>query len=62
MDAVEAHRLSFRDATLGATARQFVCSAILTQRMRDGRRLGGIEFINPFTTESAARLEPPLQS
>ena len=26
--------------------------------MPDGRRLGGVEFINPFTTEAAARLEP----
>ena len=62
MDAVEAHRLSFRDATLWATARQSGCSPILTEDMQDGRRLGGVEFINPFTTEAAARLEPLLQS
>ena len=30
MDAVEEHRLSFRNATLWATARQSGCSAILT--------------------------------
>ena len=62
MDAIEAHRLSFRDATLWATARQSGCSAILTEDMQDGRRLGGVEFINSVTTEAAARLEPPLQS
>ena len=62
MDAVEEHRLSFRDVTLRATARHSGCSAILTEDMQDGRRLGGVEVINPFTTEAAARLEPLLQS
>ena len=62
MDAVEEHRLSFWDAMLWATARQSGCSAILTEDMQDGRRLGGVEFINPFTAEAAARLEPLLQS
>ena len=62
MDAVEEHRLSFRNATLWATAQQSGCSVILTEDMQDGRRLGGVEFINPFTTEAAARFEPPLQS
>ena len=34
------------------------CSAILSEDMRDGRRLSGAEFINPFATDAAARLEP----
>lgn len=60
MDAVAEHRLSFWDAMLWATARQSGCSAILTEDMQDGRRLGGVEVINPFTADSAARLEPLL--
>ena len=62
MDAVGEHRLSFWDAMLWATARRSGCSAILTEDMQDGRRLGGVELINPFTAEAAARLEPLLQS
>ena len=60
MDAVAEHRLSFWDAMLWATVRQSGCSAILTEDMQDGRRLGGVEVINPFTADSAARLEPLL--
>ena len=62
MDAVEEYRRSFRNAPLWATVRQSGSSAILTEDMQDGRRLGGVEFISPFTTEAAARLEPLLQS
>lgn len=62
MDAVEEYRRSFRNATLWATVRQSGSSAILTEDLQDGRRLGGVEFINPFTTEAAARLEPLLRS
>ena len=61
MDAVAEHRLSFWDAMLWATARQSGCSAILTEDMQDGRRLSGVEFINPFTVDAAARLEPLLE-
>ena len=61
MDAVAEHRLSFWDAMLWATVRQSGCSAILTEDMQDGRRLGGVEVINPFTVDAAARLEPLLE-
>ena len=61
MDAVEEHRLSFWDAMLWATVRQSGCSAILSEDMQDGRRLGGVEIVNPFTTDAAARLEPLLE-
>ena len=61
MDAVEEHRLSFWDAMLWATARQSGCSAILSEDMQDGRRLGGVEIINPFRAESAARLGALLE-
>jgi predicted nucleic acid-binding protein len=62
MDAVGEHRLSFWDAMLWATARQTGCSAILTEDMQDGRRLSGIEFINPFGTDAAARLSALLEA
>ena len=61
MDAVEEHRLSFRDAMLWATARHSGCSAILSEDLQDGRRLSGVEIINPFTAAAAARLAPLLE-
>ena len=57
---VEEHRLSFWDAMLWATARQSGSSTILSEDMQDGRRLGGVEFINPFAPDSGARLAPLL--
>ena len=56
MDAVGEHRLSFWDAMLWAAARQAGCSAILSEDMQHGRRLGGVEFVNPFAADAAARL------
>lgn len=56
MDAVGEHRLSFWDARLWAAARQAGCSAILSEDMQHGRRLGGVEFVNPFAADAAARL------
>ena len=61
MDAVEEHRLSFRDAMLWATARQSGCSAILSEDLQDGRRLSGVEIINPFTAAAANRLAPLVE-
>lgn len=61
MDAVEEHRLSFWDAMLWATARQIGCSAILSEDMQDGRRLSGVEFINPFAADATARLAALLE-
>ena len=61
MDAVEEHRLSFRDAMLWAAARQSGCSAILSEDLQDGRRLSGVEIINPFTADAARRLAPLLE-
>ena len=61
MDAVREHRLSFWDAMLWATARQSGCSAILSEDLQDGRRLSGVEIINPFTEAAASRLAPLLE-
>jgi len=62
MDAFEEHRLSFWDAMLWATARQIGCSAILSEDMQDGRRLSGVEFINPFAADATARLAALLEA
>lgn len=61
MDAVNDHWLSFWDAMLWATALQSGCSAILSEDMQDGRRLNGVEFINPFSAEAAIRLATLLK-
>ncbi len=44
MDAVEEHRLPFRDAMLSATARHAGRTTIVTERMQDGRRLNGFSL------------------
>ncbi len=56
MDAVEEHRLPFRDAMLWAVARRAGCTAILSGEMQDGRRLNGVFIINPFAAGSEERL------
>ena len=56
MSAVDEHRLSFWDAMLWATARQAGCSAIVSEDMQHGRRLGGVEFVNPFAPQAAATM------
>ena len=61
MDAVEEHRFSFWDAMLWATVRQSGCSALLSEDMQDGRRLGGVEIIDPFAPDTEARLEMLLE-
>ena len=53
MAAVDEHRLSFWDAMLWATARQAGCAAVVSEDMQHGRRLGGVEFVNPFAADAA---------
>ena len=62
MDAVDEHRLSFWDAMIWATARQIGCAALLSEDMQDGRRLSGIEFIDPFSADATARLAALLEA
>ena len=61
MDAVAEHRLSFWDAMLWATARQIGCAAIISEDMQDGRRLSGVEIVNPFAADATARLAALLE-
>ncbi len=60
MDVVAAHGLSFWDAMLLATARRQGCSAIFSEDMQDGRRLGGLEIIDPFALDNTARVSALL--
>lgn len=62
MDAVGEHRLSFWDAMIWATVRRNGCSALVSEDMQDGRRLGGVEVINPFATDGMARLAKLLDA
>ena len=62
MDAVEEHRFSFWDAMLWATVRQSGCSVLLSEDMQDGRRLGGIEIIDPFAPDADTRLANLLEA
>ena len=61
MDAVEEHRMSFWDAVLWAAVRRAGCSAILSEDMQHCRRLGGVEFVNPFAADAATRLSALLE-
>ena len=60
MDVVVAHRLAFWDAMLLATARRHGCSAVFSEDMQDGRRLGGLEIIDPFAAGNTARVSALL--
>ena len=57
MDAVSEHRVSFWDAMLWATARRAGCSALVSEDLQDGRRLGGVEIVNPFSQDQTRRLQ-----
>ncbi|MDE0386541.1 MAG: PIN domain-containing protein [Defluviicoccus sp.] len=62
MSVVDEHRLSFWDAMLWATARQAGCSAIVSEDMQHGRRLGGVEFVNPFSPQAVATMATLLDA
>ena len=62
MAAVNEQKLSFRDAMLWATARQAGCSVIVSEDMQQGRRLGGVEFVNPFASETATTMATLLDA
>ncbi len=60
--AVREHGLSFWDAFLWATASRVGVDTILSEDYQDGRAIGGVRFINPFTPANAAvidRILPP---
>lgn len=61
MDVVAEHQLSFWDAMIWATVRRNDCSILITEDMQDGRRLGGVEFLNPFAPDATDRLATLLE-
>lgn len=48
IDAAIQHNLQFWDALLWATVDAAACSILLTEDLQDGRRLGRVQFVNPF--------------
>lgn len=43
------HQISFWDSLIVAAAKTAHCSAILTEDLQDGQRIGGLTIQNPFT-------------
>ena len=52
VEYVRDHNISFWDAMLWATAKQAGCAYIFSEDMQHGRRLGGVEIINPFVKDA----------
>ncbi len=63
-DAVEYvcdHNISFWDAMLWVTAKQTGCGYIISEDMQHGRRLGGVEVLNPFAKDAKPALSRLLK-
>lgn len=60
LESVRDHQLSFWDAMLWATVKQADCAFIISESMQNGRRLDGVEIINPFLDESGVILNKLL--
>ena len=45
------HRLSYYDAQIWATARLNQVATVFTEDFQDGRRLDGVQFVNPLLAE-----------
>ena len=57
IEVVRDHQLSFWDAMLWMTAKEAGCAYLFSEDMQHGRRLGGVEIINPFAKDAATVLE-----
>ena len=62
MAAVNEHKPSFSGAMLRAAARQAGCPATVSEDMQHGRRLGGVEVVNPFAPHAAAAMATLLDA
>ena len=60
--AVIAHDLQFWDAMIWAVADVAGCDILLTEDMQDGRRLGRVQFVNPFDPANARLVDTILPS
>ncbi len=54
------HKLQIWDAIIVATSKEHGCKALLSEDMQDGFLWQGIEVINPFAPDAAARLAQHL--
>ena len=59
--AVRAHRFSFWDAMLWASARRAGVSYLLTEDLQDGFVFQGVAFINPFRRDNDQVIDQILQ-
>jgi len=48
IDLHRLHQLSFWDALIVRSALQAGCSALYSEHLQDGRRLDGLQIVNPF--------------
>lgn len=60
LDAVRAHRLSFWDAMLWASAQRAGVRHLLTEDLQDGFVLQGVTFINPFKQKNDQLIDDVL--
>ena len=60
IDATLRDGLSFWDAMIWAVVRRAGCTVLFTEDMQDGRKLGGVTFINPFDPKNAALIDELL--
>ena len=56
MDAVIHHGWSFWDAMIWATAKRHGCRLLLSEDGQNGRTLGGVTTVNPFSAEASPLL------
>lgn len=62
MEAVNEHKPSFSGAMLRAAARQAGCSAVVSEDMQHGCRLGGVGIVDPFPPHAAATMATLLDA
>jgi predicted nucleic acid-binding protein len=48
IDLHRSHQLSFWDALIVRTALRSGCSVLFSEDLQDGRKIGGLEIVNPF--------------
>jgi predicted nucleic acid-binding protein len=60
MEAVAAHGWSFWDAMIWATAKRAGCRLLIGEDGQDGRTLGGVTIVNPFTASPSPLLNEAL--
>jgi len=60
MDAVADHGWSFWDAMIWATAKRAGCRLLISEDGQDGRTLGGVTIVNPFSPTPSVLLGQAL--